>query len=153
MSVSLRGRDALVETIASGMAARYARALKAQDRLDSLDGRTGALATEELRDPETARALAGELIAELLRVATDARLLPLLETVVATPGPARTVAARLGITRLALLRRVGELVSVGLAERDPESDVVRGTALGESVVTLLGQLADAAAAAFVEGGV
>ncbi|MHB8631276.1 MAG: hypothetical protein ACYC9W_05040 [Candidatus Limnocylindria bacterium] len=147
MTTALRA-DRLAE-LGRGIAARYARTLRAIDRLDALDGRSGALASEELRDdPGAADALARELVARLLRVAADARLAPVLRTLVADGGQGLAgLAVRQGASRLALLRRADDLVDAGLADRDPERDLLIATPLGAALVALLDQIESATAAA------
>ncbi|MEK7864039.1 MAG: hypothetical protein AAB295_12375 [Chloroflexota bacterium] len=146
MSTALRAD--LVAELARGIAARYARTLRAIDRLDALDGRSGPLASEELRDdPRAADALARELVARLLRVAADARLAPLLRALSA--DGAQSVAAlaeRQAASRLALLRRADDLVDAGLADRDPERDTLTATPLGAALTALLDEIESATAA-------
>jgi hypothetical protein len=142
----------LVEGIARALAAHYGRALAVQDRLDSLDGRSGALASEELRaDPQAARAVAGELVAGLLRVAADERLVSVLGEA-ARPSTVRAIAERLGLSRLAVARRVGELAGAGLVERDPGTDQVAQSPLGAALGALLDELAERTASAVAEAG-
>jgi hypothetical protein len=138
----------LLMPIARGIAARYARTLRAIDRLDALDGRSGPLASEELRDdPRAADALARELVARLLRVAADARLAPLLRTLVADGGQGvAALAVRQGASRLALLRRADDLVDAGLADRDPERDTLTATPLAAALVAFLDEIESATAA-------
>jgi len=137
----------LVPQLAAGIVARYVRTLRAIDRLDALDGRSGPIASEELRDdPRAADALARELVARLLRVGSDARLAPLLRALVtADERSIAGLAVGQGASRLALLRRADDLVDVGLADRDPEHDTLTATPLGVDLVTLLEQLESATA--------
>jgi len=137
-----------VAELARGIAARYARTLRAIDRLDALDGRSGPLASEELRDdPQAADALARELVARLLRVAADARLEPLLRALVADGGQGiAALAVGQGASRLALLRRADDLVDAGLADRDPERDTLTATPLGAALAAFLDEIESATAA-------
>ena len=146
MSTALRADH--VAELARGIAARYARTLRAIDRLDALDGRSGPLASEELRDdPHAADALARELVARLLRIAADARLEPLLRALVADGGQGiAALAVGQGASRLALLRRADDLVDAGLADRDPERDTLTATPLGADLVALLDEIESATAA-------
>lgn len=155
MSGATLAERELLDAVARGIAAHYARAVRVQDRLDSLDGRRGPLASDELRDePAAAAAMARELVAEVLRIAGDARLEPLLRSAAESAVPLAAHAARLGASRLAVARRVAELASAGLAERDPETDVVGATALGAAVLDLIDQLATGVAGAIptIPGG-
>jgi hypothetical protein len=139
----------LVMPIARGIAARYARTLLAIDRLDALDGRTGPIASQELRDDRrVADALARELVARMLRVAADARLAPLLRALVADGAQGiAALAVGQGASRLALLRRAEDLVEAGLADRDPERDMLAATGLGADLVAFLDLIEAATAAA------
>lgn len=149
MSATMAGRPDPTVALGRGLAARFAQRLVGLDRLDALDGRSGPLASEELRDDPDARELvAGELVARLLHVASDARLAPIVRALVA--GGARTVAAlavSAGISRVALARRLDDLVDAGLAERDPSADSVAPTALAAVLVDLLDALTAATASA------
>ncbi len=146
MSTALRAD--LVAELARGIAARYTRTLRAIDRLDALDGRSGPLASEELRDdPRAADALARELVARLLRVAADARLAPLLRALSADGAQGvAALAERQATSRLALLRRADDLVDAGLADRDPERDTLTVTPLGAALTALLDEIESATAA-------
>ena len=138
----------LVPQLAAGIAARYVRTIRAIDRLDALDGRSGPIASEELRDnPLAAGALARELVARMLRVGSDARLAPLLRALVTTEERSIAgLAAGQGDSRLVLLRRADDLVDVGLADRDPEHDTLTATALGADLIALLDRIESATAA-------
>ena len=138
----------LVALLAAGIAARYVRTLRAIDRLDALDGRSGPIASEELRDdPRAADALARELVARLLRVGSDARLAPLLRALVTDDERhIAGLAVGQGTSRLALLRRADDLVDAGLADRDPEHDTLTATPLGGDLIALLDQIECATAA-------
>lgn len=137
----------LVPQLAAGIAARYVRTLRAIDRLDALDGRSGPIASEELRDdPRAAGALARELVGRVLRVGSDDRLASLLRALVtADERNIARLATVQGASRLALLRRADDLVDAGLAERDPEHDTLTATPLGADLVGLLQQLESATA--------
>lgn len=142
-------RPDLVTSLGRGLAARFAQRLAGLDRLDALDGRSGPLASDELRDDPTARDdVARELVARLLRIGSDARLEPLVRALVS--GGAQSVAALTtlaGVSRLALARRLDDLVDAGLAERDLSSDMVAPTPLAAGLTELIDALAAAAAAA------
>ncbi len=149
MTATTASRPDLATALGRGLAARFAQRLAALDRLDALDGRSGPLASEELRDdPGSCDDVARELVARLLRVGSDARVEPLVRALVA--GGAQSVAAltaRAGISRVALTRRLDDLVDAGLAERDPSSDTVTPTPLAVGLTELIDALAAAAAAA------
>lgn len=138
----------LATVLGRGLAARFAQRLAGLDRLDALDGRSGPLASEELRDePGTRDDVARELVARLLRAGSDARIEPLVRTLVA--GGAQSVgmlASAAGISRVALARRLDDLVDAGLAERDPSSDTVAPTPLAAGLIELVDALVGATAA-------
>ncbi len=149
MSATTAARPDLATALGRGLAARFAQRLAGLDRLDALDGRSGPLASEELRDdPRTRDDVARELVARLLRVGSDARVEPLVRALVA--GGAQSVAAltaAAGISRVALARRLDDLVDAGLAERDPSADTVAPTPLAVGLTELIDALVAAAAAA------
>lgn len=148
MTTAAVGRPDLAMALGRGLAARFAQRLAGLDRLDALDGRSGPLASEELRDdPGTREDVARELVARLLRAGSDARLEPLIRTLVADGAQSvAALAATAGISRLALARRLDDLVDAGLAERDPSSDTVAPTPLAAGLSQLVEALVGAAAA-------
>lgn len=154
MSAATTSRPDLARALGRGLAERFARRLAGLDRIDALDGRTGPLASEELRDDPAARLdVARELVARLLRAGSDARVEPLVRALVA--GGAQSVAvlaASAGVSRVALTRRLDDLLDAGLAERDLSSDTVAPTPLAAGLVELLDSLVAAAAAALAGGG-
>jgi len=152
VSALTAARPDLATAVGRGLAGRLAQRLRTLDRLDALEGRSGALPSEELRDDPVARELvARELVARLLQVASDARLAPIVRALVA--GGARTsatLAAMTGVPRVALARRLDDLVDVGLAERDPSADTAAPTPLAAALAELLDALASATAAALID---
>lgn len=146
-------RPELATALGRGLAAHFAQRLAGLDRLDALDGRSGPLASEELRDqPGTRDDVARELVARLLRVGSDARIEPLVRSLVA--GGAQdvaTLASAAGISRVALARRLDELVDAGLAARDPSSDTVTPTPLAGGLIDLVDALVGATAASLGDG--
>lgn len=148
MTATLLSPADLATALGRGLAARFAQRLAGLDRLDALDGRSGPLASEELRDDAGARDdVARELVARLLRAGSDARVEPLVRRLVAGGAQSvATLATALGISRLALARRLDELVDAGLAERDPSSDTVAPTPLAAALIELVDALVVATAA-------
>lgn len=148
MSAGTASRPDLATALGRGLAARFAQRLAGLDRLDALDGRSGPLASEELRDdPDARTAVARELVARLLHVASDARVEPLVRAlVVGGPQTVAALAVLASISRVALARRLDDLVDAGLAERDPSSDTVAPTSLAVGLVDLIDALVTATAA-------
>lgn len=148
MTTAAAQRPDLAAALGRGLAARFAQRLAGLDRLDALDGRSGPLASEELRDePGTRDDVARELVARLLRAGSDARIEPLVRTLVAGGAQSvATLAGAAGISRVALARRLDDLVDAGLAERDPSADTVAPTPLAAGLIELIDALVGAAAA-------
>lgn len=148
MTTAAAARPDLAAALGRGLAARFAQRLAGLDRLDALDGRSGPLASEELRDePGTRDDVARELVARLLRAGSDARIEPLVRTLVAGGAQSvATLATAAGISRVALARRLDEMVDAGLAERDPSSDTVAPTPLAAGLIELIDALVGATAA-------
>lgn len=147
MSRTLTGARERASAVAHGLAERFTRLLKSADRLDALDGRTGALTSDELRaDPAARSAVARELVARLLRVASDGHLEPLVRALVRDGAQKMdTLAASERVTRFVLGRRVDDLVDAGLVERDLGPDILSPTALAAAFVDLLDELESATA--------
>lgn len=148
MSSAAVTRPDLAAALGRGLALRFAQRLAGLDRLDALDGRSGPLASEELRDePGTRDDVARELVARLLRAGSDARIEPLVRSLVAGGAQSvATLASAAGISRVALARRLDDLVDAGLAERDPSSDTVAPTPLAGGLIELVDSLIGATAA-------
>lgn len=153
MTNAAAARPDLAAALGRGLAARFVQRLAGLDRLDALDGRSGPLASEELRDDAGTRDdVARELVARLLRAGSDARVEPLVRTLVAGGAQSvATLAAAAGISRVALARRLDDLVDAGLAERDPSSDSVAPTPLAAGLIELVDALVGATAASLGDG--
>ena len=153
MTPTTVSRPDLATALGRGLAARFAQRLAGLDRLDALDGRSGPLASEELRDDPGARDdVARELVARLLRAGSDARVEPLVRALVADGAQGVAVlAAAAGISRVAVARRLDDLVDAGLAERDPSSDTVAPTPLAAGLIELVDALVAATAASLGDG--
>ena len=153
MTPTTVSRPDLATALGRGLAARFAQRLAGLDRLDALDGRSGPLASEELRDDPGARDdVARELVARLLRAGSDARVEPLVRALVADGAQGvAALAAAAGISRVAVARRLDDLVDAGLAERDPSSDTVAPTPLAAGLIELVDALVGATAASLGDG--
>ncbi len=81
-----------------------------------------------------------EFVLRALRTAGDRDNDAILRTVAAGTSQATMLATITGRPRLALWEAVGDLVQVGLLQREPASDGVRLTAAGEAVLAMVDML-------------
>lgn len=128
------------DPLARGLAARLRDATEAADRLAafSFDGRPDDSPPSTLADGEEL-ATAHDLVLRVLRAVGDATNFRILAAAAAhTDGaPLDALAGDLGLTRMALVERVHDLIQLGLAVRDLQLDVVRATGAGEGVLELV----------------
>lgn len=130
--------------LARGLAARLRDAVQASDRLASFvfDGGSGsARPASELADGEEL-ATAHDFVLRVFHGASDplnSRLLS--EAVAAREGaPLDRLAGTLGLSRMATLERVNDLIQLGLVARDLQAGSVRATSAGEAIAELLAEI-------------
>ena len=134
------------EEMVEGVAARtrlLLRALDREDRLETAGAFVGWLGreAEQGRLPEAAR----EVFLKALRAAGDPvgyRILALLDPL--TPASQHALMERTGLSRVALVERVHDLVQAGLASRELIGDEVRATPLAVGLRALVEETASAA---------
>ena len=134
------------EEMVEGVAARtrlLLRALDREDRLETAGAFVGWLGreAEQGRLPEAAR----EVFLKALRAAGDPvgyRILALLDPL--TPASQHALMERTGLSRVALVERVHDLVQAGLASRELIGDEVRATRLAVGLRALVEETASAA---------
>lgn len=121
---------------AHGLAARLRDASAAADRLAefSFDG-AGRELEPALQDGEEA-ATAEDFVVRAVHGATDPLGYRILRAAEDGAG-VDELAERLGLTHLALLERVHELLQLGLVARDLEAGAVRATAAGSAIARWL----------------
>lgn len=136
MSTPVRSAD--VDAIGGALAARIRAVAAAVRRLDGLaPGGGDANASAPSRDD------AREIVLRLFRLAGDLDNHRILRAVAEGTGSALGLAVHTGRPRLALWEAVGDLVQVGLLERDPAHDGISLTTAGGAMLALIDQLVDA----------
>ncbi len=119
------------------------------DRLDRLESGTGEwLASQQNGE---LRAAAMEMTLRALRAAADPTnfaILVFLST--HTSAPMAELEKASGLGRLVLTERVNDLVQVGLAGRNIDTDQVQGTAAGAALVGLIHGISEATAKRLAE---
>lgn len=134
------------EEIVEGVVARarqLLRALDREDRLETAGAFVGWLGREreQGRLPDAAR----EVFLKALRAAGDPvsyRVLGLLDPL--TPAAQHALMERTGLSRVALVERVHDLIQAGLATRELIGDEVRATPLAMGLLALVERTAKAA---------
>ena len=134
-------RSSSHDPLARGLAARMRDAVEAADRLAafSYDGRPGESPPSALADGEEL-ATAHDLVLRVLRATGDALNFRILAAAAAQPShgaPIDALACDLGVSRMALVERVHDLIQLGLVARDLQLDTVRATGAGEGVLELV----------------
>jgi hypothetical protein len=130
--------------LSSALALRLRDIARMMDRLDRLESGTGKWAASlhngELKSASTEMAL------RALRVASDPTNFVLL-TFLSTHESASTadLEKSVSVGRLALIERVNDLVQVGLAARNIDTDQIQNTAAGAAVVGLISSISEATA--------
>lgn len=130
--------------LSSALAMRLRDIARLMDRLDRLESGTGewaaSLKNGELKSAST------EMTLRALRVASDPTNFALLNFL-STHESASTANLEkcVGMGRLALIERVNDLVQVGLAARNIDTDQIQNTAAGAAVVELMNSISDATA--------
>jgi hypothetical protein len=119
------------------------------DRLDRLESGTGEwLATQ---GDGALQEAAADMTLRALRATTDPTNFAILTFLSAhTSVPIAELEKAVGLGRLALTERVNDLVQVGLAGRNIDTDQVQGTAAGVALVGLINSISEATAAKLAE---
>ena len=135
--------------LSTALALRLRDIARMLDRLDRLESGTGEwLATQgegALREAATDATL------RALRAAADATNFAILTFLSAhTSAPMAELEKSTGLGRLALNERVNDLVQVGLAGRNIDTDHVQGTAAGAALVGLIESISEATAKRLAE---
>ncbi|GMQ84970.1 MAG: hypothetical protein BMS9Abin07_0535 [Acidimicrobiia bacterium] len=129
-----------------GVALTLRHLIAVLDREDRLESGTGEWLAEFSSD-EARRALKEGLL-RALQMAADPTNFRILETLSASGSIATGVLGQgIGLGELSLGQRVGDLVSAGLATKQPETNQVAATAAGNVVVDLVHQAVTAGAKA------
>ena len=133
----------LVE-LSSALAIRLRDITRMMDRLDRLESGTGQWAAS-LQDSEL-KSASTEMTLRALRVTSDPTNFALL-ALLSTHESASTASLEKLTTmgRLALIERVNDLIQVGLAARNIDTDQVQITAAGAALVGLINSISDTTA--------
>jgi hypothetical protein len=119
------------------------------DRLDRLEAGTGGWLAAQ--DESALRDAATDMTLRALRAAADPVNFLILKFLSAhTSAPIVELEKATGLGRLALTERVNDLVQVGLAGRNIDTDHVQGTAGGAALVGLITSIGEATAKRLAE---
>ena len=134
----------MLDDLSSALALRLRDIARVLDRLDRLESGTGEWLTAQ--DDAALKEAAREMTLRALRVAADPinfAILNHLATHSSVPLADLETATYLG--RLALSERVSDLVQVGLAGRNIDTDHVQATPGGAALVTWINSIGEATA--------
>jgi hypothetical protein len=127
-----------LELLGGALGQRVRDVAAAVRRLDGLAiGGSGPAASRPVREDVR------EFVLRALRIAGDRDNDAILRAVAVGTSDAAGLTLLTGRPRLALWEAVGDLVQVGLLERDPVADGVRLTAAGEAVLAMVDLLVTA----------
>lgn len=137
--------------IGRGAAQTLLHLIAVLDREDRLESGTGEWLTEFRSDAAAGREAVREGVLRALGMAADPTNFRILEALSAS-GSVGTglLTETVGLGELPLGHRVGDLVSAGLAAKQPETNQVAATAAGNALVDLVHQAVTAGAKAFEE---
>jgi len=125
-----------LDDLASALALRLRDIARMLDRLDRLESGTGVWL--EAQDGEALAEAAREMTLRALRVAADPTNFAVLTYLAAhSTAPMAELESASGLGRLALAECISDLVQVGLAGRNIDTDQVQGTAAGAALVELI----------------
>ena len=130
--------------LSATLAMRLRDLARLTDRLDRLESGTGGwLSSQKDGDWKSA---ATDITLRALRAAADPINFSILTFLSAQPSaPFAELEKAVGLGRLALTERVNDLVQVGLAARNIDTDQVQGTAGGAALVGLINSIGEATA--------
>jgi len=135
--------------LSSALALRLRDIARLLDRLDRLESGTGEWLASQ--GEGALREAATDMTLRALRAAADPTNFAILTFLSAhTSAPMAELEAATGFGRLALAERVNDLVQVGLAGRNIDTDHVQGTAAGAALVGLIHNIGEATAQRLAE---
>jgi len=135
--------------LSSALALRLRDIARLLDRLDRLESGTGEWLASQ--GEGALREAATDMTLRALRAAADPTNFAILTFLSAhTSAPMAELEAATGFGRLALAERVNDLVQVGLAGRNIDTDHVQGTAAGAALVGLIHNIGEATAKRLAE---
>jgi hypothetical protein len=135
--------------LSSALALRLRDIARLLDRLDRLESGTGEWLASQ--GEGALREAATDMTLRALRAAADPTNFAILAFLSAhTSAPIAELETATGFGRLALAERVNDLVQVGLAGRNIDTDHVQGTAAGAALVGLIHNIGEATAKRLAE---
>ncbi len=130
--------------LSSTLAARLRDLARLADRLDRLESGTGGWLSAQSEGDWNAAAT--DMTLRALRAAADPINFSILTFLSTQPSvPFAELEKAVGLGRLALTERVNDLVQVGLAGRNIDTDQVQGAAGGAALVGLINSIGEATA--------
>ncbi len=139
----------MLDDLSSALALRLRDIARMLDRLDRLESGTGEWLT--LQDDAAMKEAAREMTLRALRIAADPINFAILEYLAThSSAPLADLETATGLGRLALSERVSDLVQVGLAGRNIDTDHVQATPAGAAVVEWINGLGEATAKKLAE---
>ena len=139
----------MLDDLSSALALRLRDIARMLDRLDRLESGTGEWLTSQ--DDAALKEAAREMTLRALRIAADPINFALLEYLAAhSSSPLADLETAAGLGRLALSERVSDLVQVGLAARNIDTDQVQGTAAGAALAGWISNISEAMANGLAE---
>ncbi len=135
--------------LSSALALRLRDIARLLDRLDRLESGTGEWLAAQAEG--ALREAAAEMTLRALRAAADSTNFAILTFLSArASAPTAELEKSTGLGRLALNERVNDLVQLGLAGRNIDTDHVQGTAAGAALVGLIESISEATAKKLAE---
>jgi hypothetical protein len=133
-----------LDDLSSALAMRLRDIARMIDRLDRLESGTGEWLAAQ--DESALRGAATDMTLRALRAAADPTNFAILEFLAShSSAPVAELEQAVGLGRLALAERMNDLVQVGLAGRNIDTDHVQGTAAGAALVGLIHSISEATA--------
>jgi hypothetical protein len=130
--------------LSTALALRLRDLARALDRLDRLEAGSGQWLAEQ--GPAELSAAATDMTLRALRAAADPVNFGLLDRLAgATALSAAELEQAAGLGRLALGERLNDLIQVGLAQRNIDTDQVQATQAGAAVAGLINAISQATA--------
>jgi DNA-binding HxlR family transcriptional regulator len=136
--------SATLDDLSSALSQRLRDLVRLADRLDRLESGTGEWLKSQ--PDEDWMAASTEMTLRALRVASDPTNYAILAFLLKrTTAPIADLEQAVHLNRLALTERINDLIQVGLAARNIDTDQVQGTAAGAALVEWINHISEATA--------
>ena len=130
--------------LSSAFAMRLRDIARMMDRLDRLESGTGEWMASLNASRGEIKSASTEMTLRALRVVSDPTNFALLSFLAThESAPTASLEKSVNIGRLALIERVNDLIQVGLAARNIDTDQIQNTAAGAAVVGLINSISEA----------